>query len=726
MAEISIITVGWLLLAIFQVAISISFFHHYNKDKDKRKLMFGLAFLALSYSHFYEAFIYLIFSQQIPILFENIQYWSFYPIIFAIGIAVHQPYAKNLDYNTIFRLFLSFSLLCLPLIVLISIPAKIYAGYIAIAIGIEIISISLLNIRKHKDLFSLFMFLALVCIEAGGIALQFKDYTFSIFGFFIGGLFILLMFWIPKISHATEHTGLSDFFTIQKQLAERTMELHDATERYQRLTDTIPEGILTINKWGKITYANPAAEKIFSIPLDQSKGTNFMRYMTKESMKTSLELLKRVKSGEDVEKTELEAIHQDSHIFPIEIWATSLKKDGAYDGLICVIRDITERKDIEKNLKDSEFRYRTVFEGTGTAMGIFGDDSVITLVNSEFYTLTGYTKAEVQQSMHWFDFITDEYKTKLFEYHKKRTEKTGNPPNEYNCDIIDKAGRIKTVHVKIGLFPGESFRIVSLTDITDLKETQKKLEDMNTNLEKKIENRTQDIQMLLKQKDEFINQLGHDLKNPLGPLISLIPLLKKHETDPKYQQMLDVIERNTGYMKNLVSKTLELAQLNSPNTTFAIEPISLKNQLDQLLKNNTFLFDKKHMAVINNVSTDIVVNADRLRLDEVFTNLLNNAVKYSNDKGMITINAEENDAEIQLSIQDNGIGMKDNEVHSLFIEFYKADPSRHDFDSSGLGLAIVKRIIEKHGGRIWAESQGLGKGSTFYFTLPKNENALTE
>lgn len=721
MVSVSITTVGWLFLGIFQILISISFFHHFKKDRDKRKLMFGLAFFALSYSHFYETFIYLFFGQQIPAILENIQYWSFYPIIFAIGIAVHQNYLKTLNYNRIFTIFLIFSLICFPLIVFNPLPAKMYVGYLAIGFGIEILLVSLLNIRKHRDFFTFFMFLALVFVEVGGIALQFRDYTVSIFGFFIGGLFILLMFWIPKITHDTVNSDISDFFMIKEELAERTMELHDATERYKRLTDTMPEGILTINKWGKITYANPAAEKIFNISLDQSKGTNFTNYITKESMKISLDLLKRIKAGEDVEKIELEAVHKDTHIFPVEIWATPLRKNDSYDGLICVVRDITKQKEIEKNLRASEFRYRTVFEGTGTAMGIFGADSVITLVNAEFYKLTGYTKAEVEHTMHWYDFITDEYKTKMFEYHKKRTEKTGNPPTEYNCDIIDKTGCIKTVHVKIGLFPGESYRIVSLTDITDQKKAQKKLEEINTNLEKIIEGRTKDIQMLLKQKDEFIHQLGHDLKNPLGPLISLIPLLKRHETDQKYQQMLDVIERNTRYMKDLVSKTLELAQLNSPNTKLTLESISIKEQMDQLLKNNAFLFDKKHMIVKNNISNDVEVNADRLRLDEVFTNLLNNAVKYSNDNGIITINAEETDKEIQLSIQDTGIGMKDDEIRRLFVEFYKADPSRHDFDSSGLGLVIVKRIIEKHGGRIWAESPGPGKGSTFYFTLPKTD-----
>ena len=101
-------------------------------------------------------------------------------------------------------------------------------------------------------------------------------------------------------------------------------------------------------------------------------------------------------------------------------------------------------------------------------------------------------------------------------------------------------------------------------------------------------------------------------------------------------------------------------------------------------------------------------------------NIITNAIKYSNDGGIISIHAEDKDNEVHLSIKDNGIGMTQDQLERLFDEFYKADESRHDFESSGLGLPIAKRIVEKHGGKIWVESEGIGMGSTFHFTLPKN------
>jgi len=227
------------------------------------------------------------------------------------------------------------------------------------------------------------------------------------------------------------------------------------------------------------------------------------------------------------------------------------------------------------------------------------------------------------------------------------------------------------------------------------------------------------IKQLLKQKNEFINQLGHDLKNPLGPLIHLMPIIEKHTTDPKDKEILNVIQRNVKYMKNLVEKTLELARLNAANTTLSLEKIDLKEKVEEIIQRNKYMFKQKQITVENFIPDHSFISADHLRLEELLNNLLNNSVKYNSEQGSITINAEEQNDELLISVHDNGVGMTSEQLHHIFDEFYKADQSRHDFDSSGLGMPICKSIVEKHGGRIWAESEGINKGSTFYFTLPK-------
>jgi signal transduction histidine kinase len=252
----------------------------------------------------------------------------------------------------------------------------------------------------------------------------------------------------------------------------------------------------------------------------------------------------------------------------------------------------------------------------------------------------------------------------------------------------------------------------------DLLIAREELSTLNKNLEGRVQERTREVEKLLKQKDEFINQLGHDLKNPLGPLINLIPLLEEKEADLTKKEMLTVLHRNANYMKNLVVKTLELAVLNSPNTRFSIEILRLYEEVNQIIINKKILFDDHNVKISNNIDSSLSIKADRLRLEELLTNIFENSVKYCQEYCKITINARLTNDFVTISIMDNGIGMSHDEIGRIFDEFYKADSARHDIQNTGLGMSICKRIVEKHGGNIWVESPGPGKGTTVFFTFP--------
>lgn len=262
-------------------------------------------------------------------------------------------------------------------------------------------------------------------------------------------------------------------------------------------------------------------------------------------------------------------------------------------------------------------------------------------------------------------------------------------------------------------------RIQSLEELAASEQRYKKL---SNELEEKVEHRTNHIQKLLKQKDAFINQLGHDLKHPINPLLNLLPILEKKNSDPACQEIIDVMKRNTGYMKNLIIKTIKFAQLNAPSTEFSIEKVHLYDEINQILEKQKISFQQKNISVSNNIDKTIVLPVDKLYFSELIDNLLNNAVKYNSKHGKIIINGSVHDDMVLISIKDSGIGMSSDQLDHIFEEFYKADPARHDFDSSGLGMSICKRIVEKHNGRIWVESEGVGKGTTVNISLPLHQS----
>ena len=261
----------------------------------------------------------------------------------------------------------------------------------------------------------------------------------------------------------------------------------------------------------------------------------------------------------------------------------------------------------------------------------------------------------------------------------------------------------------------------------DLEKTKKDLDALNKELEKRIKDRTKEVEQLLKQKDEFINQLSHDLKTPLTPLTILLPILERQETNQKRKEILQVLRRNTDYMKNIAIKTLKLAKLNSSKTKFNFENIDLNKEIKRIIENKKSLFDSKKIRIKNNIKGKKFVIADKLRSEELITNIFENSFKYSNKNSEITIDAQKEKDNVKISIKDQGIGMTKNQIKHIFDEFYKVDSSRHDSDSSGLGLTICKRIVEKLNGKIWVESQGLGKGTSVFFTLPiYNKNKKIE
>ncbi|MFP4354870.1 MAG: response regulator [Phycisphaerae bacterium] len=295
---------------------------------------------------------------------------------------------------------------------------------------------------------------------------------------------------------------------------------------------------------------------------------------------------------------------------------------------------------------------------------------------------------------------------------------------EANLIVPDQQGNKRELCLHVTSVPltlgDEEMILVCLEDISERKQAEQDLSSLNQTLETKIEQRTREVRQLLEQKDKFVNQLGHDLKTPLTPLVALLPMAQKRSTDEKVLNILNVAIDNVQFMRSLVEKTLSLARLNSSNVPFEVERVDLLPESRSIISSLACVFQERGFRVHNEIVQPISVMADRVLLREVFHNLLTNAMKYSNGGGDLTIRAyAQGLGMVAIEVQDAGIGMTPEQLSSAFQEFYKADESRHDRASAGLGLSICRAIVCKHGGRITAESPGLGKGSTIRFTMPQ-------
>ena len=188
--------------------------------------------------------------------------------------------------------------------------------------------------------------------------------------------------------------------------------------------------------------------------------------------------------------------------------------------------------------------------------------------------------------------------------------------------------------------------------------------------------------------------------------------------DPELKRMLVLIMDNVDYMKNLTEMTLQFAQLNSQSVRLKPEKVDLVSEIGNIIEGLSPVFEENGIKVINNTTAPLDIEVDRLLVKELLHNLISNSIKYTNGNGVVTFDVIVNGKNVKVSVKDNGIGMTEEQLKRVFEEFYKVDDSRNDRSSTGLGLVICQRIIEKHGGSIWAESQGIGQGTTMHFTLP--------
>ncbi len=256
-----------------------------------------------------------------------------------------------------------------------------------------------------------------------------------------------------------------------------------------------------------------------------------------------------------------------------------------------------------------------------------------------------------------------------------------------------------------------------------LKETEKKLNDLNRSLEQKVIERTIEIRKLLQHKIRFIDNLSHDLATPLTPLISLLPLIKDDISNEKTKELLETCIRNVEYIKRVINNTRELADVSASDFMFNKE--KLYDLVSEVIKRYDIVFKNQKIKVENKISKDIFIKTEKDKFIKVLDHIISNAVNAMKEGGTLSFNSKpvkkEKQSFIQVSISDTGVGLTREECDRIFNEFYKTDYSRHKLDSTGLGLAICKAIIEKHGGKIWADSHGKNTGTTIHFTIPSGE-----
>ncbi len=248
------------------------------------------------------------------------------------------------------------------------------------------------------------------------------------------------------------------------------------------------------------------------------------------------------------------------------------------------------------------------------------------------------------------------------------------------------------------------------------------LRELNINLEKKVEQRTRELNELNATKDKFFSIIAHDLKNPFNTLMGFTELMLDNLPDyslEKLREFIGILHETSKQSYSLLENLLEWSRSQTGRLQMVVEPIDLYELVEQNINLLSNQAASKKIKLINDIREPAVATADKNMINTVIRNLISNAIKYTRDGGNITASVAQKDDYYELSITDTGIGIKPENLQKLFrIDVNYSTRGTKDEMGTGLGLILCKEFIVKNGGKIWGESE-FGKGSTFKFTVPK-------
>jgi two-component system CheB/CheR fusion protein len=246
-------------------------------------------------------------------------------------------------------------------------------------------------------------------------------------------------------------------------------------------------------------------------------------------------------------------------------------------------------------------------------------------------------------------------------------------------------------------------------------------ESARQRIDEELRRRADEIAAADRRKDQFLAMLAHELRNPLAPIRNAVELMRQVETlDPSFQPNREMVERQVKNMARLVDDLLDVSRITQGSIRLRKEPVELRNILERAVDGTRPLIESRgHQLILELPRDPIRLDADPTRLEQVVTNLLNNAAKYTMPGGHIWLSAELDGKEAVVRVRDTGIGVPPDVLGRVFEPFVQTDGSLARTEGGlGIGLTLVRSLVEMHGGQVEAHSPGLGQGSEFTIRLP--------
>ena len=480
------------------------------------------------------------------------------------------------------------------------------------------------------------------------------------------------------------------------------------------------DAILSKSLEGIILSWNRGAALMFGYAADEVIGKPVTILIPPQKLEEEPAILERIRRGERIDHYQTVRVRKDGSLIDISLTVSPIRNaTGQIVGASKIARDITAQKRIDERLQASDARFRIMADSAPVLIWTADTTRSSIWFNKTWREFTGRSM-EDDAGFGWTRNVYAEDLESLLKAYSEHFDARTAFRMEFRLGRSDGQWRwVLANSVPLYEGPGSSFSgyISSGVDITEFRQAQLERDEL---LRAERSARTE-AERLSRMKDEFLATLSHELRTPLNAILGWSTLMRRMDPgSPDHAKGLETIERNARVQSQIISDLLEMSRIISGKVQLDVQPVDLHDVISGTIESVRPSAEAKRLRVRTTLAVQVGrIRGDPARLQQVFWNLLTNAVKFTPSGGSIDIVLERVNSHLEVCVADSGVGIRPEFLAFVFDRFRQADSSttrRHG--GLGLGLSIVKHLVELHGGSVRVKSQGEGQGATFIVALP--------
>ncbi|MDQ3802377.1 MAG: PAS domain S-box protein [Acidobacteriota bacterium] len=489
--------------------------------------------------------------------------------------------------------------------------------------------------------------------------------------------------------------------------------LRESEERFQRLVDLSPDAI-AVHAGGVVLFINTAGAKLLRAEgPEQVVGRAIADLIHPDYHGVIRGRIEKISRGETPPPAEIKFIRLDG----TEIYGELASAPLVYQGkpaVQAVVRDLTRRKQAEEALRESEKRFRLIFNQQFQFMAILSPEGVLLDVNELPLRAAGITREQVLGRLFWETPWWDGLPEMQAGWPARLAEAARSDAPVFSVDLYQAADGTRVADASLTAVKDSGgrveFFIVQASDITERKRVEEERERL-----------LREAQEANRLKDEFLATVSHELRAPLTAILGWSHLLRGRQVEGEGAvKALETIERCARAQAQLIDDLLDVSRIVTGKLRLDVMPVSPHSFIDPAVDAARPAAEAKGVRLEKLIDTGVeTVMGDPARLQQVVWNLLANAVKFTPRGGRVRVSLGRVNSRVEIAVSDTGEGISPEFLPHVFERFRQADQkTTRQHGGLGLGLAIVRHLVELHGGNVRADSAGEGAGSTFTVTLP--------